>query len=112
MEAKPREIRIYETENGKAPFADWMDTLEKNQKKACGIIMQRIDRVEEGNFGHCEPVGEGVSELKIDYGPGYRIYFGELDDIIILLNGGTKATQKSDIKTAKKLWRDFNAKEN
>ena len=112
MEAKPREILIYEANNGSAPFNDWMDELALRQKKAYGTIMQRIDRVEEGNFGDCEPVGEGVSELRIDFGPGYRVYFGEVGDIVILLNGGTKATQKSDIKWAKRLWRDFNAKEN
>lgn len=112
MESKPREILIYETEGGKSPFSDWMDELQGRQKKAYGIIMQRIDRVEEGNLGDCEPVGHGVSELRIDYGPGYRVYFGELGDLVILLNGGTKATQKADIKAAKKCWRDFNAKEN
>ena len=112
MEARRREILRCETEDGKLPFSEWMDELEENQKKAYGIILQRIDRVEEGNFGHCEPVGEGVSELKIDFGPGYRVYFGELGDLVILLNGGTKATQTSDIQKAKKLWRDFNAEEN
>lgn len=112
MDAKPKEILIYETESGRAPFTEWMDTLEENQKRLYGIIMQRIDRVEAGNFGDCQPVGEGVSELRVDYGPGYRVYFGELEDLVILLNGGTKATQRADIKTARRLWRSFNAKEN
>lgn len=83
MEARPREILIYESDDGKVLFGDWMDELQETQKRAYGIIIQRIDRVEEGNFGDCEPVGEGVSELRIDYGPGYRVYFGELGDLVI-----------------------------
>ena len=72
--------------------------------------MTRLDRVADGNFGDCEPVGEGVSELRIDFGPGYRIYFGQIgNEIVVLLAGGTKQAQKADIKLAKAYWRDFSA---
>lgn len=86
-----------------------MDELEKNRKKAYGIIMRRIDRVESGNFGDCRAVGEGVSELRVDEGPGYRVYFGVDGDLVVLLNGGPKKTQSSDIKTAHEYWKDYNA---
>jgi putative addiction module killer protein len=84
-----------------------MDSIEGEE--IYGIIMQRLDRVENGNFGNCHSVGGGVSELVIDVGPGYRVYFGQDDDLVILLNGGTKRTQTSDIRTAKRYWSDYNA---
>ena len=71
--------------------------------------MRRMDRIENGNFGDCYPVGEGVSELRIDVGPGYRIYFGQDGDLVVLLHGGDKSTQEKDIKMAKRFWRDYNA---
>jgi putative addiction module killer protein len=64
-------------------------------------IQARIDRAEDGNFGDCEPVGEGVSEMRIHYGPGYRVYFIRRGvEVVVLLAGGDKATQAKDIKTA------------
>ena len=107
MESKPKEIRIYETEEGKTPFTEWMEQLEG--QKIYGVILNRMDRIENGNLGDCHGVGEGVSELRIDVGPGYRIYFGQDGDLIVLLAGGTKKTQSSDIKTARKFWRKYNA---
>ena len=89
------------------PWSDWMATLQRDE--IYGIILGRIERVEDGNLGDCEPVGDGVFELKIDFGPGYRIYFGEDDDLVILLWGGKKKTQASDIKIARKHWKYYNA---
>ena len=67
-------------------------------------IQVRIDRAEDGNFGDCEPVGEGVSEMRIHYGPGYRVYFVQRGmEIVILLAGGNKSTQSKDIKTAREI---------
>ncbi len=86
-----------------------MDDIEAHDKVTYGILSNRLDRVSAGNFGDCEPAGEGVSELKIDVGPGYRIYFGIDGEFIILLLGGIKKTQERDIKKAKEFWGDYNA---
>jgi putative addiction module killer protein len=66
-------------------------------------------RVEKGNLGNWRSVGNGVCELRFDIGPGYRVYFGQDGDLIVLLNGGTKKTQAQDIAKAKDYWRDYNA---
>ncbi len=84
-----------------------METLVKED--AYGVILTRLDRVEAGNFGDCSPVGTGVHELRIDLGPGWRVYFGVDGEFIILLGGGKKRTQSRDIKTAKKYWEEYNA---
>jgi len=65
--------------------------------------------VQSGNFGNCEPVGEGVQELKIYYGPGYRVYFGEDDKIVVLLWGSDKDSQQQAIRIARDFWREYNA---
>ena len=102
-----REIRVYETKDGRIPFGEWMDELEGS--KVYAIILNRLDRVENGNLGDCHPLGEGVSELRIDFGPGYRIYFGQDGSLIILLGGGTKRTQADDMKRAKRRWKEYHA---
>lgn len=107
MEARPRKIEHYVTENGHVPFTEWMDSLEAFP--IWGITYNRIDRVKNGNLGDCHPVGHGVSELRIDVGPGYRVYFGQDGNSVILLCGGMKKTQRADIKRAKDYWRDYNA---
>lgn len=88
-------------------FSRWFEGLW--DIKAQAIIQTRIDRlVLEGNPGHVEPVGEGVSEMKIDFGPGYRVYFVEHDDVlVVLLAGGDKASQARDIKSALALNREL-----
>lgn len=93
MEVRPREIRNYLTVDGKNIFDEWLDSLRDRRAKA--KIRARLDRVEDGNLGDSKSVGEGVFELRIDYGLGYRIYFGQEEIIIIiLLCGGDKSTQK------------------
>ena len=69
----PRDIQIYTTEGGRAPFSEWLVSLSDN--KACAKIRVRLDRVSLGNLGDCHGVGDGVQELRIDYGPGYRVYW-------------------------------------
>jgi putative addiction module killer protein len=87
-------------------FLEWFAGL--CDKQAMRRIQARIDRAEDGNFGDCEPVGEGVSEMRIHHGPGYRVYFTQRSmEIVILLAGGDKSTQASDIKTALKLARQL-----
>lgn len=83
-------------------FRKWRSRLK--DQRALAIIASRIDRLAFGLAGDVEPVGNGVSELRIHYGPGYRVYFQQRGDIVIvLLCGGDKSTQDKDIKTAKKL---------
>jgi putative addiction module killer protein len=85
-------------------YADWFSSLRDVQAKA--RINARLRRAELGNFGDCEPVGEGVSEMRIHYGPGYRVYWVQRGhEIFILLAGGDKSTQAKDIKTALQLAR-------
>ena len=107
MEATPRILRWYRTEGDAEPGLQWLRGLR--DAKGRNIVRTRLNRLQSGNFSNCEPVGNGVHELKIDFGPGYRIYFGEDGDSVILLNGGTKDTQERDIAKAKVHWEDYNA---
>ena len=85
-------------------YAEWFAKLR--DAKARAIINARLRRLELGNAGDCEPVGEGVSEMRIHHGPGYRLYFVKRGlALVVLLAGGTKATQTKDIKEALKLTR-------
>ncbi len=80
-------------------FNSWLINLKDRVAKA--KIALRIERASKGNFGDCEPVGEGVYEMRIHYGPGYRLYFTQRDSVVyLLLSGGDKSTQKRDIKRA------------
>lgn len=103
METTPRELRIYRTADGRFPFSEWLASLQDVKTRA--RIRVRLDRVGLGNFGDCHGVGEGVQELRIDYGPGYRVYFGQPGStIVLLLCGGEKSTQTKDIDLAKYYW--------
>jgi putative addiction module killer protein len=94
------EIRKTET------FSKWLDGLDDIRARA--RILVRIERLAAGNPGDVKPVGEGVSELRIDYGPGYRVYYKRQDrTVVILLAGGDKRTQSSNIKTALRLARNL-----
>lgn len=98
-------IEIYKTKTGKEPYTEWEKTIDRS---ALVRIDARFARIREsGNLGICEPVGDGVFELKFDFGPGYRVYFGyEADAILILLLGGNKKHQQKDIDKAKEYWLD------
>ena len=99
-------LRNYVTESGKIPFLDWINSIKDSTTRH--RIRRRLDRVELGHYGEYKVLGDGVCELKLDFGPGYRIYFTEQEDIIvILLCGGDKGSQKKDIQTAKMYWRDL-----
>jgi putative addiction module killer protein len=100
------ELRIYEGRNSRAPFSAWLDG--QKDKRLVAIVFARLNRIRLGNLGDCRPVGEGVSELRIDYGPGYRIYFGRLGNrAVLLLCAGSKRTQTQDIASAQRYWRNF-----
>ncbi len=98
---------MYEDENGKEPFTEWFISLKDIKGKE--RIGARIRRLSDGLYGDCEPVGKEVKELRIFFGPGYRVYFGEeADNVVILLYGGDKSTQKQDIQTAQGYWKEYN----
>jgi putative addiction module killer protein len=100
------EVRRYQLETGKVPVTDWLGGLRDARARA--QIEVRLKRVTVGNFGDCKPVGDGVSELRVDIGAGYRVCFGQHGRVlVILLNGGDKATQQADIKLAKDFWADW-----
>jgi len=105
-----KEIYRYKTPNGKVPFDEWIQSLtEQNQARIDAYIKRAALGAAKKNI---EPVGEGVFEIKIDVGPGFRVYFGEKGrTMILLLLGGDKSTQRSDIRKAKEYWRDYNAED-
>jgi len=95
----------YETDDGASPFAVWFDGLDV---QAALKVRTALARMELGNFGDVKPVGQGVSERRIDFGPGFRIYFGQDGGkLIVLLVGGTKKRQQRDVEQAKAYWTDY-----
>jgi putative addiction module killer protein len=106
VDAVPRILKIYQTPTGALPFLEWLQSFRDGRTRA--IILARLARVRLGNMGNTRSVGEGVHELKIDYGPGYRVYFGpDGTQLVILLTGGDKSTQDEDIATAKAYWQRY-----
>jgi len=100
------EVRHYLAPSGRDVFGDWLAALQ--DRRATAAILLRIGRIRRGLFGDCKSVGDGVQELRIDIGPGYRVYFGRVGDrLIILLSGGDKRGQRGDIKSAKQYWADY-----
>ena len=99
------EIRYYVSASGDEPFGDWFADLEA---VARAKVTRAIARLEQGDFSSVKTVGEGVLEYRIDFGPGYRVYFGrDGDTLVILLTGGTKKRQQRDIDAAHAYWRDY-----
>lgn len=100
------ELLRYCREDGREPFTDWLNGLR--DKLAQARIRIRLRQVQAGNLGDCEPVGEGVSELRIHVGAGYRVYYGRHGKtVVLLLCGGDKGSQAADIKRAKELWLEW-----
>lgn len=102
-------VRIveYERRDGRSPFRSWFDGLDH----IAGLkVRGAIFKMRKGNFSNAKPLGGGVSEYKVNFGPGYRIYFGKDGDrLIILLGGGTKKRQTRDVEAAKELWKEYKA---
>jgi len=91
--------------SGQSPFGDWFDGLDV---QAAVKVRRSVARMEIGNFGDAKPIGKGVIKHRIDFGPGYRIYFGrDGDEPVILIAGGTKQRQQKDIETAQSYWADY-----
>ena len=102
------EIREYLDAGGYSPYAKWFDGL--NPQAAAKVVIA-VTRMGHGNLSNSKGVGAGVHECRIEFGPGYRIYFGkEGDRFVILLGGGTKKRQQSDIRKAQAFWRDYKAR--
>lgn len=100
------QTRDYLTEEGRDPFKDWIASLGDRMAKA--RIAARVGRLSAGNFGDCKPLSDGVWELRIDHGPGYRVYYARAgQSLILLLVGGDKRKQQSDIETAMGYWKDW-----
>lgn len=106
MEIRPRVVENYVTPEGKVPFEDW--TRRVKDGRAIARILQRIDQVRLGNFGDCRSVGNGVYELRIQFGPGFRVYFGIANEqLVILLTAGDKSSQKKDIAISHEYWKEY-----
>ena len=106
MDYSKIQLLEYITEDGDNPFHRWLKSLKDRVARA--RIRVRLNRLRLGNFGDCKPVGKGVNELRVDYGPGYRVYYGKSKTtIVILLCGGSKKSQSKDIHLAQAYWADF-----
>lgn len=100
------EIREYQTRDGRRPLSEWIDALRDRSARA--RVLARVDRLSAGLRGDWKTVGRGVFELRIDHGPGYRVYCGaEGEKLVLLLCGGDKRRQKEDIETAHDYWKDY-----
>lgn len=100
------EIRRYSAAEGDEPFTAWLSALPDRQARA--RVLVRLERLEYGNFGDSRYLRDGVSELRIDWGPGYRVYYGrDGGRVIVLLCGGDKRRQGADIERAVELWREY-----
>ena len=104
--AHPRTIDFYQISNGHEPFTEWFLSIRDTSIRR--RIQSRLIAIETGNLGDRKSVGEGVWELRLDFGPGYRIYYGEVDNtVVLLLCGGDKSSQRRDIERAKNYWKEY-----
>jgi len=101
------QITDYLTEDGRDPMKEWLASLADRQARA--RILTRVQRMAAGNFGDCKPLAGGVWELRIDHGPGYRVYYTRAGkELVLLLIGGDKRKQQADIDTALEYWENWN----
>jgi putative addiction module killer protein len=106
-----KSVEVLKLPSGKSPFTDWLNGLKDRITRA--RIRRRLDRLEQGHYGDYKALGEGVNELRLQFGSGYRIYFSEIGNVVvILLCGGNKSTQKNDVKIAKQYWLELKEKLN
>ena len=96
------EVKEYVDETGASPFEKWFRGLDA---RSAAKVAAALYRIEQGNFSNVEGIGAGVFECKIDFGPGYRVYFGK--EVVILVGGGTKKRQSQAIKLAQERWQDY-----
>ncbi len=106
VESIPQTVEVYENQAGKVPYSEWLLALK--DKQAFARISLRIDRVKLGNLGDHKLIDDGLWEMRVDTGAGYRIYFGRINpETIVLLWGGDKSTQQRDIEKAIEYWNDY-----
>lgn len=99
-------VKIYQDEEGNEPFVNWLESLKNQITRA--RIREKVRRIKLGNLGDHKAVGDGLFELRLHFGSGYRIYYGHVGaKIILLIGGGSKATQKKDIRKAKQYWEKY-----
>jgi putative addiction module killer protein len=102
------EIVEYLADDGTSPYRLWFNSLDP---QAAAIVAIAVERLSDGNTSRTKAIGEGVAEIRIDRGPGYRVYFGwDGKVLVVLLGGGTKRRQQRDISQALALWRDYKAR--
>ena len=102
----PKRTLEYVSPEGLSPFRDWLLALKDT--RARGKILSRLAIVRAGSLGDCKSLADGLYELRVDFGPGYRIYFGQDGPaLVVLLSGGDKASQAKDIKSARALWATY-----
>jgi putative addiction module killer protein len=100
------DVQTYQTPDGREPYAEWLADLADRQARA--RVLVRVLRMAAGNFGDCKPLDGGVCELRIDWGPGYRVYYALAGRrVVVLLVGGDKRRQRADIAAALKYWQDW-----
>ena len=105
----PHILEVYHSTEGRAPFSEWIRRLR--DRVAAARVRARLARLRLGNFGDTNSLGGGLEELRIDHGPGYRVYFGRTDDrAVVLLCGGTKRNQARDIEQARTYWSDYRSR--
>lgn len=103
-------ILRYVRENGRVPFTEWLSSLKNPVLRA--HVLTRLSQAADGNFGDFASVGQGVMELRIDKGPGYRVYYGLAGDaLIVLLAGGDKGSQKRDAQKARRYWKEWKGRQ-
>jgi len=105
VEARERKVLSYKSASGRFPYRERRNDLKDEETHVAVDV--RITRIAAGNFGDSRPVGDGVSESRINFGPGHRIYYGIDGDEVLLLCGGDKSTQDADLTRAKEHWKDY-----
>jgi putative addiction module killer protein len=110
-EATPWIVEAYTNDQGEQPFTEWLNALKDT--RGAEKILLRIRRIQLGNLGDHKFIADGVFELRIQFGPGYRVYFSRIENrIILLLCGGDKRSQDSDIQQALNYWKDYRSQDN
>lgn len=108
---RQKTLKVYVAKDGREPYTEWLKNLRDNTIRS--RVIRRVERLKQGNYGDCKSVGEGVRELRFFFGSGYRVYFGEsANDLVILLCGGDKDSQDRDREKAKDYWRVYQEEQN